>query len=86
MNPLIIDTLQQQVNLLQTEIKELKELVVGQRSEKMFSVPQVACKLGLKPSGVNFHIRKGHIKAIGKRYKKIRESDLNNYIETLKKT
>lgn len=82
MSATTIEMLEEKVSFLQAAYNELKELVTGQRSEKCYTVAQVATKLGLSPAGVNFHIRNGNIKAIGKRYKKIRESELNNYIAT----
>lgn len=83
--PTTLELLQQQVNNLQNTVNHLNEVVTGQQSEKYYTVAQVATKLGLKPVGVNYHIRKGNIKAIGKRYKKIRETELNNYIATISK-
>lgn len=80
-----IEMLEEKVSFLQAAFNKLEELVTGQQSEKCYTVAQVATKLGLSSAGVNFHIRKGNIKAIGKRYKKIRESELNNYIATLTK-
>ncbi|MDO8999793.1 MAG: helix-turn-helix domain-containing protein [Bacteroidota bacterium] len=80
-----VEQLQQDVAALKTEVNELKEIVKGSVSEKMFTVAQAAVKLGLKPSGVNWHIRKNALKASGKRYKKIKESDLNQFIELNRK-
>jgi hypothetical protein len=80
-----IETLKQEVSELKSQVLQLKETVTGQLIEKRFTVAQVAAKLGLTPNGVNFHIRQGNIKALGKRCKKILESELNRYIETIKK-
>lgn len=80
-----VQLLKEEVTDLKTEIIKIKELIHSQVSEKLYTVAQVATSLNLTPAGVNFHIRKGHIKAIGKRCKKIRESELNNYILTIKK-
>ena len=82
-----IETLVEKVSFLQNALNELKEIVTGQQSEKYYSVAQVATKLGLSNAGVNFHIRKGNIKVIGskQRFKKISETELNNYIATISK-
>jgi Helix-turn-helix domain len=81
------EELEHEVNCLRIEVSELKELITGQQTETSYSVAQVATKLGLSTSGVNFHIRKGTIKAFGnnQRFKKIKESELNRYIATLSK-
>lgn len=81
------NALQQQHNVLQGQVDKLTELITGQRSEKHYSVAQVAVKLGLTTAGVNFHIRKGNIIAVGgkQRFKKISESELNNFIATRSK-
>ena len=85
--PTTLEFLQQQFNALQNTVNNLKEIVTGQQSEKYYTVAQVATKLGLTTAGVNYHIRKGNIKAIGgkQRYKKIIETELNNYIATISK-
>jgi len=69
------------------DIKNLKEIVTGQASEKTYSVQQVAKLLGISPEGVNFHIRNGKLKTKGNkgRCKEITETELNRYIETKKK-
>ncbi len=85
MSAITIEILEERVSFLQKAYNELKELVTGQQSEPTFTVKQVAIKLGISANGVNWHIREGNIKAKGKRYKKIKESDLQNYINTINK-
>lgn len=82
-----IQLLQHEVATLKNEINEIKDLLNCNTSEKAYTVAQVAVKLGLQPSGVNFHIRKGNIKSFGrnKRNKKILESELNRYIQSITK-
>lgn len=79
-----IEQLEQDVTKLKVTVNELTELVKGS-TEKLYTVPQVAELLGLKPSGVNWHIRAGNLIASGKRYKKIKESELHKFISIHKK-
>lgn len=80
--PSTLELLQQQVITLQSTVNHLQEVVTGKQSEKYYTVAQVATLLGLKPCGVNFHIREGNLKASGgkRRYKTISETELNNFI------
>lgn len=76
-----VEFLEKKVAALEARIEE----TFLAKEEKNYSVAQVATLLGLKSCGVNYHIRSGNLIASGKRYKKIKESDLNRFIELNKK-
>lgn len=82
-----VQLLQQEVATLKNEINEIKDILNCNTKEKAYTVAQAAVKLGLKPCGINYHIRKGSIRALGrnKRNKKILESELNRYIQSITK-
>lgn len=79
-----IEHMQSEIANLKSTVSELADILKG-NSEKLYTVPQVAELLGLKPSGVNWHIRAGSLIASGKRYKKIKESELQKFISIHKK-
>jgi hypothetical protein len=74
-----IQELQNKVEILESKYNGLIEQLQQKQIEKLLTVNQVAIMLGLKPQGVNYHIRKGNIKAIGKRCKKISEAEVLRY-------
>lgn len=76
-----IQELQNKVEVLEAKYNHIVEQLQQKQVEKLLTVNQVAIRLNLTPQGVNYHIRKGSIKAIGKRCKKITEAEVLRYIE-----
>lgn len=78
--------MQEDIRYLTGEIKKIKEVITPKENETTYSTEQVATLLGISKAGVNFHIRKGNLKAKGDkgRCKEITESELNRYIKTHK--
>lgn len=76
-----IQELQNEVSELKNKYNSLIEQLQQRQVEKLLTVKQVATMLQLTPSGVNFHIRKGKLKAIGKRYKKVSEAEVLRYMQ-----
>ncbi|HEX7412801.1 MAG TPA: hypothetical protein VF411_02060 [Bacteroidia bacterium] len=68
---------------LSNKIVELESKLQQQQKEKTFTVKEAAKSLSLTPSGVNYHIRKGNLKAMGKRCKKICEYDLLRFMKDI---
>lgn len=74
-----IQELQNKVEILESKYNGLIEQQKQSQVEKLLTVKQVATMLKLSAQGVNYHIRKGTLKAIGKRCKKITESEVLRY-------
>ncbi len=75
--------LEEEIKNLKKEMSDLKQLLTTELAEikatravKTLSVEQAAIVLKISKQGVLYHIRKGNLKAMGLRYKKISEEEL----------
>jgi excisionase family DNA binding protein len=78
--------LEEEVKNLKKEVSNLKEITENLTAEikatkavKTLTVEEAANLLGLTKQGVLYHIRRGNLKATGKRYKKIAEEEVINF-------
>jgi hypothetical protein len=78
--------IEQRVQALENYVKHLQEQDPQHKDEKQYSVLQVATLVGIKPAGINYHLRMGNLKHTGKKsYKRITESQLNEFIANQRK-
>ncbi len=75
--------IEEEVKNLKKEFSEFKEKtenyinqIEAKKVEKMVTVEQAAGILSISKQGVLYHIRKGNLKAIGLRYKKLSEAEV----------
>lgn len=71
--------IEEKLQKLEQELAEVKVTLQKIQSKPgliIYSVKQVASRLGISPHGVNYQIRQGNLKASGGRCKKISEVDL----------
>ncbi|MDO9186764.1 MAG: helix-turn-helix domain-containing protein [Bacteroidia bacterium] len=74
-----IQDLKNKFEVLENKFNGIIEQQKQSQVEKLLTVKQVATMLKLTAQGVNYHIRKGTLKAIGKRCKKITEAEVLRY-------
>ncbi len=76
-----IQELKSEVEVLKKNYDDIIRQLQQRQVEKLLTVKQVANRLHLTAGGVNFHIRKGKLKAVGQRCKKITEAEVLRFMQ-----